>query len=200
MIHLIRSKRRTISLMIKDDGALLVRAPERTRIEYVNKFIKEKENWIAKHQELMKAFLKKKKTYKFITDEGILLLGKRVRPKGLELKNIDEIKLWYKKKAAILISKRLDFFTKKFGLHYGALKITSARKRWGSCSGRNDMNFSWRLIMADKKAIDYVIVHEIAHIKHKDHSAKFWDCVESMMKDYRKYDSWLEENRFLLDF
>jgi predicted metal-dependent hydrolase len=200
MIQLIRSKRRTISLIIKDDGDLLVRAPNHTRIEYVQRFLQEKEDWIKKHQNTIKDFLKRKKSHKFITSQGIYLLGKRVIPKKINLKKYSEIKSWYKAEAEKYITKRLDFFADKFDLKYGTLKITDAKRRWGSCSGRNNMNFSWRILMAPKKTVDYVIIHELAHIKHKNHSARFWDFVETMMKDYKKHDNWLEENRFLLDF
>ncbi len=62
--------------------------------------------------------------------------------------------------------------------------ITSAKTRWGSCSGKNSVNFSWKLIMADDKTIDYVIIHELTHIKQHNHSKKFWNIVESIMPDY----------------
>lgn len=200
MIELIRSNRKTISLMIKDDGSLMVRAPRRTRIEYVNKFLEDKQDWIAKHKDMMQDFLRRRKSHKFINSKGILYLGRRIKPKGVNLRSYDEIKSWYKKRAKTVFTRKIDNFSAEFGLKYGKLKITDAKKRWGSCSGRNNINLSWRLLMASNKAIDYVIIHELAHIKHKDHSVRFWNYVESMMKNYKKYDNWLEENRFLLDF
>lgn len=200
MIQLIRSQRRTISLMIKDDGSLMVRAPKSTRIEYVNKFLDEKSDWILKHQIMMQEYLNRKKSHKFINSNGILYLGKRLKPKGLDLTNYNEVKSWYKKKALEIITKKTENFSEKFNLKYNNLKINDAKKRWGSCSWQNNLNFSWRVIMAPNKVIDYVIIHEISHIKHKNHSQNFWDFVSSMMKNYKKYDFWLEENRFLLDF
>lgn len=200
MIQLIRSKRRTISLMVKDDGGLLVRAPHRTRIEYVEKFVQEKQSWIKKQRILMQDFLQRRKSHKFITDEGILYLGKRRRPRGLDLGRYEAIKSWYKEQAFDFLQERLDFYSKELNLKYGVLKITNAKRRWGSCSGLNNMNFTWRLMMAPKKVIDYVAVHELAHIKHKNHSPRFWNLVAEMMPKYKKYDDWLEENRFLLEF
>ncbi len=200
MIQLIRSKRRTISLIIKDDGGLLVRAPNGTKIDYINKFVEEKQSWILKHKKLMKEFLKKKKSHKFVTKDGVLFLGKRIKPKGLEMRNYELTQSWFKEKAKNLIEKRVKEYCEEFDLKHSGVRISNARRRWGSCGARNNLNFTWRLIMAPSKAIDYVIIHEIAHIKHKDHSKRFWRLVESMMPDYEKHDKWLEENRFLLEY
>ncbi len=199
MIQLIRSKRKTISLIIKDDGDLLVRAPNRTRIDYINKFVKEKEGWILKHKRLMQDFLKRKKAYKFINKNGVIFLGKRVRPKGIDLQNFDQVKSWFMAEAKTVIQQKVDEFCQEYSLKHNGLRISNAKRRWGSCGARNNLNFSWRLLMAPEKAVDYVIIHEIAHIKHKNHSARFWKLVETMMPDYKKYDNWLEDNRFLLD-
>lgn len=200
MIQLFRSNRKTISLTVDDDGSLIVRAPKRIKSEYIEKFIQDKQNWIKKRQFLMKDFIKKKKSYKFVDKEGILYLNKRMKPKQLNLNNYKEIKLWYKNQAVKLCQKKIDQFSQDFNLNYNKLKISDAKKRWGSCSSKNNINISWRVIMAPNKVVDYVIIHELAHIKHKNHSDKFWNLVEIMMKNYKKYDKWLEEHRFLLDF
>lgn len=199
MIQLIRSKRRTISLTIKDDGELLVKAPNGTRIEYINKFLQEKDDWISKHKKLMKDFLKRRRSHKFVTKDGFLFLGKRVKPSGINLRDRDSIEVYLKEKALNVIEKRTIDYCNEFGLEYSVLRISNAKRRWGSCGSKNSLNFTWRLMMAPSKVIDYVIIHEISHIKHKNHSARFWSLVESMMLDYKKHDNWLEENRFLLD-
>ncbi len=186
--------------MIKDDGALVVRAPQRTRIEYINKFVEEKQDWISKHKKLMNEFLDKKKSNKFVNEKGILVLGKRVRPRGLDLSDYDQVKIWMKGHAKALISERVDEYCHEFGLEHAGIRISDARRRWGSCGARNNLNFTWRLIMAPSKVVDYVIIHEIAHIKHKNHSKRFWRLVESMMPDYEKHDKWLEEHRYLLEY
>ena len=74
-----------------------------------------------------------------------------------------------------------------------AVKINSAMRRWGSCSSRMSLNFSWRLIMADDAIIDYVVVHELAHIKEMNHSARFWAVVESVLPDFRERKRKLKE-------
>ena len=80
------------------------------------------------------------------------------------------------------------------------VKITSAEKRWGSCSGDDNLSFSFRLIMAPPDIIDYVIVHELMHIKEKNHSPKFWKLVEAVMPEYKIHRRWLKDNhhKFIL--
>ncbi|HLD77173.1 MAG TPA: M48 family metallopeptidase, partial [Rickettsiales bacterium] len=122
------------------------------------------------------------------------------KPKGLNLINQALVKEWFKVKALKIIEKKLDHFGKKFGLKYKRIRITNARTRWGSCSYDNSLNFSWKIITAPKKIVDYVIIHEMAHLRHKNHSTRFWNLVAEMMPDYEKYDQWLKKNHFLLHF
>lgn len=200
MIQLIRSKRRTISLIINREGQLIVRAPLRTNIDYINKIIVKKERWIKKQQIRIKTRLEQKERNKFIDKNGILFLGKRIIPEGLDLENQETVKMWYKKNSLIFIKEKLDFFTKEFGLKYNKVKITNATKRWGSCSGKGNINFSWRLILTPQEIVEYVIIHEIAHLRHKNHSQKFWGFVKEMLPEYKKHDDWLKKNGFLLNF
>ena len=114
--------------------------------------------------------------------------------------NKAEIISWYKHEALKYIVPQLEYFSAKINAKHRAVKITSARKRWGSCSTRGNINFSWRLIMAPKEVVDYVIAHEAAHLLHKNHSARFWNCVEKMIPDYKNHHLWLRKNGFLLDY
>jgi predicted metal-dependent hydrolase len=84
------------------------------------------------------------------------------------------------------ISERVAFFASQMGVTPTAVKINNAMKRWGSCSSRKSLNFSWRVIMADDSIIDYVVVHELAHLKEMNHSARFWAVAEGVMPDFRE--------------
>ncbi len=103
---------------------------------------------------------------------------------------------WYKKKAQDFISQRLDYFSRILKLRYESFKITSAQNRWGSCSEDNGLAFSFRLIMAPPDVIDYVIVHELAHIREKNHSIRFWQLVEDAMPEYKTHKRWLKDNHY----
>jgi hypothetical protein len=101
---------------------------------------------------------------------------------------------WYRQQARSVISERVKRYSSPSGIRYRELKITNAQKRWGSCSAKGNLCFSWRLAMAPREVIDYVVVHELAHLEHKDHSRKFWDRVEKVLPDYRSRRQWLRDN------
>ena len=91
----------------------------------------------------------------------------------------------YKQKAKEIIAERLHKYEQIMGLYSTKFGITSANTRWGSCSGKNSINFTWKLVMADIDVIDYVVVHEIAHIKEKNHGKKFWSLVGKYYPNYK---------------
>lgn len=201
--QLIRSRRKTLSLQIKSDGSLVVRAPMRYDITRINNFITEKNKWIITKQLEMKNRLNLRNEMlmkqELSRNEGILFLGEKIKIPFENPQNKTEIILWYKVEALKYITPRLDNFANQLGKKYSKIKITSARKRWGSCSGRGNINFSWRLIMAPQETVNYVIAHEAAHLLHKNHSARFWNCVAQMIPDYKIHHFWLRKNGFLLD-
>jgi len=96
-----------------------------------------------------------------------------------------EMLLWYKKKAKEVLQERTDYWSGKLGLKYRGLKIGSPLRLWGSCSARNDIRYNWRIIVADTDIIDYLVVHELCHIAHKDHSRHFWSLLATAIPDWR---------------
>ncbi len=201
--QLIRSRRKTLSLQIKSDGSLVVRAPMRYDVARINNFILEKNKWIITKQLEMKNRLNLRNEMlmkrELSRNEGILFLGEKIKIPFKNPQNKAEIILWYRVEAMKYIVPRLDNFVNQLGKKYSKIKITSARKRWGSCSGRGNINFSWRLIMAPQETVNYVIAHEAAHLLHKNHSVRFWNCVAQMIPDYKIHHFWLRKNGFLLD-
>jgi len=204
---LIKTKRKTISLKIREDATLEVRAPLNISEEKIDEYVISKGKWIAKHIEIIKENYKLKKQFKLKFGDIVRLRGKPmcIRPiKGKmgsfdedeniflipEIANSNEIKdmviKLYKQIAKEYIKERVIDFAEKMNVNPTAIRITSAKTRWGSCSGKNSVNFSWKLIMADDETIDYVVVHELAHIKQHNHSKKFWNIVESFIPDYKK--------------
>jgi predicted metal-dependent hydrolase len=101
---------------------------------------------------------------------------------------------WYKRQARIVLTERVHLHASRLGLTPTNLRITSARTRWGSCSGRGTLSFTWRLVLAPIAVIDYVVVHELVHLEVKNHSALFWQRVATAYPSYLAARRWLKEN------
>ena len=212
-IHkLVRSKRRTIALIVERDGTLTVRAPMRVSKTDIESFIREQTNWILRCQAAMKEVIDIPKK-EYVTGETFLFLGssfdlKLVLPQRPSLqfdngfsisqaaqpKGEQAFTRWYKQRAFEIISERAREYAGRYGFEPKRVKITSARTRWGSCSPDGTLNFAWRLVMAPLDVIDYVVVHELGHLRVKNHSKKFWKVVESILPEYKKQRTWLREN------
>jgi hypothetical protein len=218
-----RKRRKTISLQISDKSELVIAAPYFTPIGEINRFVQEKQIWINKTIQRHKEEAIRNKAKEYITGEMFYYLGElfpletffeKNERKGLVFwsnrfylntadaaeKGISYFVSWYKKKAREYINQHVDFFSQEFNLRAKSVKITSAEKRWGSCSADDNLSFGFRLIMAPPDIIDYVIVHELMHIKEKNHSAAFWKLIEMVMPEYKIHRCWLKENnhKFIL--
>lgn len=97
-----------------------------------------------------------------------------------------------------LIKQAVKVWSVKMGLSCGRITIRDQDSRWGSCSSQKNLNFSWRLIKAPKEVLDYVVIHELAHLKHMDHSQAFWQLVEQFNSSYREHRRWLRRNQSLM--
>ncbi len=158
---LIRSARRTLALEISRDLTVTVRAPMNMPDEIIDGFVSKHEKWIEKKLAVMKS--------------------REVKADNLTESEIAELK----QKAKEIIPQKVERFAEIMGLAPTGVKITSAKKRFGSCSGKNSLCFSYRLMLYPDAAIDYVVVHELAHIKHHNHSAQFYKLVEKYLPDYK---------------
>jgi len=105
---------------------------------------------------------------------------------------------FYKTKASEVIHDRLEFFNEHYGLEFKRVTFRNQKTRWGSCSAAKNLNFNWRLIMAPIEIIDYVVVHELCHLKYMNHSAAFWKLVSEEVSDYKEKRKWLKDNNYLL--
>jgi predicted metal-dependent hydrolase len=105
---------------------------------------------------------------------------------------------WYAARAREFIGARVQAYAERTGIRPSSVSVTGARRRWGSCSAQGRLNFAWRLIMAPPDVIDYVVVHELAHIEHHNHSKAFWARVGEIMPDYQAKRKWLKDNGALL--
>jgi predicted metal-dependent hydrolase len=210
--QIIRSKRKTLALIVKPDGSLIVRAPLRASEKSIREFVEKNAGWVAKKQaEALAALPAAPKQY--LAGETFTLLGVaypleivKGQKKPLILENGFKLaesaqsnaklifERWYRAQAKVILSERVDLYARRHGFEYKKIGITSARTRWGSCSASGSLNFSWRLIMAPLEAVDYVIVHELVHTVYHNHSKQFWGKVRELMPDYTERRKWLRRN------
>ena len=111
----------------------------------------------------------------------------------------NDLKKWYKKQAYAYVSKRVDYYKDIVGVTVTSVSIKSRKSQWGSCDSNGNLTFSWRLVMARPEAIDYVVIHELCHRNHMDHSRDFWNQVQKFMPDFKAQKQWLEENSMNLN-
>jgi predicted metal-dependent hydrolase len=128
-----------------------------------------------------------------LTFEDHFIISKIALPKAAQA-----FERWYKFQALTVLNERVKFYAAKYGFQPGRIRITSARTRWGSCSSKGTLSFTWRLVMAPLEVIDYVVVHELVHLKVKNHSKTFWGNVAALMPDYKRHVAWLKANGRLM--
>jgi len=210
--QIIYSSRRTLGLVIKPNGDLIVRCPKKLAVTKINELISKKEDWIIKHRERLLKNQASESKISFTDGDLIDFKGKKLTlefnqnqiKKVIQdpfsqrlivnplLGNPKEIILkWLLKEAKTVFQEEMKYCSEVMNLKFTGLKFSSAKSRWGSCSGRNSISLNWRLILVPHEILTYVIIHELAHIKHKNHSKQFWDLVS-------KYDqNWKVNRKYL---
>ncbi len=199
-------RKRTVALHVQPDGTLCVQAPLRTSVAWINRFIESKTAWVARRRARAQ---EKAARPALIVEEGAFVpyqgQPRRIRlvaedaavesdeiflplPAGLSdegrlVEAQTELTLWYKRQARRVFAKRMAYWAERLGLRPSRLIVTAPLRQWGSCSATNDIRLNWRLIMAAPELLDYVIVHELCHIPHKNHGRAFWRSVEAAMPD-----------------
>jgi predicted metal-dependent hydrolase len=213
---IVRSRRRTIALIITPEAHLIVRAPLRAPVAMIDEVIREKSGWIRKKMGEMRGrpqavdhsyeegeifwFLGRPYPLHIVDDaeDEIRRTDRLSVPRTLKPDIRSGIRRWYRAEAQKEIHSRCMWFSMMTGYSPTSVRITDACQRWGSCNHRGGLNFSWRLIQAPLGIVDYVIVHELVHLRQPDHSRKFWAQVEELMPDYKLRREWLRENERLL--
>jgi len=201
---LIRSKRKTIALHIRN-ATLEVRAPLRVGIHEIEQFITSKMDWITDKLAQSAERIANQKSFSLTYGSMVFYRGGSYPiiardgkqsgfdgecfyiPPGLNPEQVKAICMQiYSSLAKNHMPEQVWLYAKKMALMPTAVKINGAKSRWGSCSSKKSINFSWRLMMAEDDVIDYVIVHELAHLREMNHSPRFWAIVESALPDYRE--------------
>ena len=201
---LIRSKRKTVSICIQD-ASVIVRAPFNCPEPEIDRIVLSKEKWITDKLNNSREQMARKELFELNYGSTVILRGAAYPitarqgakagfdgkcfhlPPGLSSVQIKEICIkLYRQIAKAHLSERTAKYAAQMGVKPSTVRINSAKTRWGSCSSKQSINFSWRLIMTDNDVIDYVVVHELAHIIQMNHSKKFWTIVANALPDYRE--------------
>lgn len=220
----IKSKRKTISIIIHPTKEVIVRAPKQISSDQIRNIVESKGDWIVKKlSDMPDVIIPVEKDY--TEGDKILYRGKEyiikvikavgtsrssivlrdkeivVARKANEKKRVQELLLeWYKDNARSLVKERIAYYMPQINKPIGTIRIKNQRRRWGSCSSKGNLNFNWKIVMMPDDMLDYIIVHELCHLKHLNHSKLFWESVKKILPDYKVREQWIKENTSKLDF
>jgi predicted metal-dependent hydrolase len=222
------NRKKTVAIHVGLD-AVTVRAPQRLDEGKINSIVQKKSHWIIERQERVKQENQIHPPKEFMHGESFPFLGRqyllevihsengfyskcylmngRIQVeigKNLQGKNAanaikEALAYWYREHATRMINERLPYLSRQLGKAPAAVQIKDQKRRWGSCSHNGVVRFNWRIIMAPVPVLDYLIVHELCHLFHPDHSAAFWRKVQSIIPDFKKERDWLKNHAFIMN-
>lgn len=220
----IKSKHIRISI---DARGMRVTVPLKTAEKEADDFLKLKSSWIVKHYNMLQATKGTEKARSWETGESVMYKGEeytievlgsiKKRPTvlfdGIKFKvYVNEVLIgqqrnesienafrdWFIKRAGEILGERVTYFTGLTGSSCGSIRIKEQKTRWGSCSRKANLNFNWKLVMSPQWVFDYVVLHEVCHLRHLNHSKAFWEMVVRYYPDYKKAHEWLRKNKLQL--
>lgn len=168
-----RSNRRTMSIQVTEDARVIVRAPLRMPEREIQRFLEEKSDWIEKSTEKVKQKKEERSGLDKLTRQDIERLAEQ---------------------AVREMPKKVAKYAEEMGVTYGRITIRNQKSRWGSCSGKGNLNFNCLLMLAPEEVQDYVVVHELSHRKEMNHSVQFWNEVERVLPNYKSHKLWLKQH------
>jgi predicted metal-dependent hydrolase len=215
---IIYSKRKTINILVDRDRQVVVRAPQGTDPQRIQKTVESKKFWLYEKLNHRQKYPPVKRAKELVSGESLMYLGRNYR---LELVSEGPAKVvfdqkfiiprsprptassrliqWYMQKARQRIHSRACYYAKHLGVSFNEIIISDLRFRWGSCTKKQNLNFNWRLIKAPMRVIDYVVVHELTHLLEPNHNPNFWNIVSIQVPHYQKAKQWLLEHGHLLE-
>lgn len=164
-IKIVKSNRKTFSLEVKRDGSVILRAPIFASNSQIEEFYNKNKAWLEKHITENEKRTEKSRSYPAFTEDEIKALRARAKQ---------------------YIPKRIEYWAEIIGVKYNSVSIRAQKTRWGSCSSKGNLNFNCLLMLTDTETIDYVVIHELCHIKELNHSKHFWSLVEAYMPNYKE--------------
>lgn len=211
------ARRRSIGIKVHR-GQVVVSAPVGAPLSDIKKFVQQKSQWIEKHLLRQRQALVQRREPLYAHGDSVQLLGQTLTlqvhtPKQLArlegstlILGVDgdelsqrksALECWYVERALDHLPPRIEHFQQVLDVQPRGIKVRHYKSRWGSCNRRGELQFNWLLMMAPEVVIDYVVVHELAHLRHFNHSQAFWQLVASAMPDYARQRQWLKNQTTL---
>jgi predicted metal-dependent hydrolase len=216
--QIVYSRRRTLSVSVERDTSVVVRAPEGTSEGKIRRAVEARKLWLFKKIKHKQKYPMLRQRKEFVSGETITYLGRNYR---LEVcsepitgvcfrahflisrqNQVEAARLfreWYLERAKERIPARTQYFASAMGVAFNRILISDMKVRWGSCTPRGNLNFNWRILKAPSMVIDYVIVHELAHLLEGNHTPRFWDIVSVQVPQWAQAKNWLRERGDLLE-
>lgn len=217
-------KRKTLEIRIEPPDNISVIAPKRASEKDILRVVETKANWIVKKLSELKEIEKLKKNKEYVNGESFMYLGRNY---SLEIiiddtvskpitklyqgkfyiatntrdqdKLKESMKIWYYDKSLEKTLERVEHFQSYFSVKPNSIKVKEQKKRWGSCTSKRDILINWRISMAPADVLDYLVVHEMCHMVHMNHSSDFWNLVERIIPDYKSRRNWLRKYGIMLN-
>jgi len=219
--EVIRTDRKSLGIHIEPKRGIIVRSPKQITDEKIKEIVKGKGSWILEKLDEIAEIKPEPLPKEFMSGEKLPYIGKRYRLKINEKEDFNsfEVRLfqgkfmvnvpkevegekrreaireefikWYREHSKEKVLERIEKYKDKLGVAPNNVKIKKQKKRWGSCSSKGNININWKIIMAPMSVIDYILVHELAHLKYDNHSNEFWQLVETTIPDYEDRAEWL---------
>ena len=198
-------------MTVERDASVVVRAPQGTNWQRIEEFVQKRQLWIREKQSHPQKYRPPRPIKEFVSGESVLYLGRNYRldiqdgekeyiklagkffvcgPRQADLKR--HFRDWFVDRAKEKIAPRARIYAQKMGVAYNDVLISDMKYRWGSCTPNMNLNFNWRLIKAPMHVIDYVVVHELAHVLEHNHSPLFWQHVKTQIPNFEASKNWLK--------
>lgn len=213
-VKIIYSRRKSLSMKFDKTGTLIVNAPSFVSEGEVRNFLREHTRWIRLNYVKALDMARNLEEHEFRDGGKVLYLGEeygiKISGRGRIVKTADGFlfpegsaqetyERWLKARAKEYLPVRLRYRAYEMGIPYRDVRISGAKSKWGSCSETGMITLSWRLMMCPPESIEYVLIHELCHRIHMDHSKAFWAEVENRMPDYKRHKKWLDAHGYLME-
>jgi len=205
---IIETNNKKVSIQITNKGEVILKKPKRYKKELLDKFIESKQKWIEDHK--AKILKNLEKNEQIIQGESILIFGQKKELKvGSKTNEIGENEVLCKTQKSLItlikkfalekITEKCKFWANKMGVEPVGYAVENTRRRWGACTSKKQIKINFRAVMLDEKCFNYILIHELAHLKEFNHSTKFWNIVKKYEPNYIKYRKQLKDYGFLLE-